>query len=93
MTDPMPVSYTTTHFRTLGWAGALLFTLAPPAFLYELYLFLYTTAPETNPTIGLFITLSAILSFASVPMMVVGRRERHSTSPTTARGPLTRRGT
>lgn len=77
--------YTTTSFRTIGYAGAVLFTLAPTAFVYEAYLMLYTTAIETNPTVGPFAALSLVASFASVPMMLVGRRQRHSASPTTAR--------
>ena len=79
--------YTTTSFRTIGYAGAVLFTLAPTAFIYETYLLLYTTAIETNPTIGSFAALALVLTFASIPMMMVGRRQRHSASPTTVRQP------
>ncbi|KQT85429.1 hypothetical protein [Aurantimonas sp. Leaf443] len=76
--------FVTTRFRTVGYAGAGLFTLAPPAFLYEAYLMFYTTAVEENPMIGWFMALALVLSFASVPMMLVGRRRRYSASPTTA---------
>lgn len=85
--DPTPDTYVTTKFRTVGYAGALLFTLAPPAFFYELYLVFYTTAIETNPTIRFFAPIALVLSFASIPMMLVGRRKRRSISPTTARKP------
>ena len=78
-------TFVTTSFRTLGYAGAGLFTLAPPAFVYEVYLIFYTTAVEENPTIGLFAAMALVLSFASIPMMLVGRRQRHSASPTLAR--------
>ena len=78
--------YETSSFRTIGYAGALLFTLGPPAFFYEMYLALYTTAIETNPTVGPFAALSLVASLASIPMMLVGRRKRYSASPTTARG-------
>ncbi|WP_152045833.1 hypothetical protein [Aureimonas psammosilenae] len=88
MQNGVPHTYVTTHFRTLGYAGALLFTLAPPFFLYELYLTFYTTAVEENPTIGLFTVVSLVLSFASIPMMMIGRRQRYSTSPTTDNLPV-----
>ena len=71
-------TYVTTSFRTLGYAGALLFTICPPAFIYESYLIFYTTAVEDNPSVGLFAAAALVLSFASVPMMMVGRRKRHS---------------
>lgn len=77
--------YTTTSFRTVGWAGAALFTLAPPIYVFEMYLLFYTTALETNPTVGPLAALALVLSFASIPMMLIGRRQRHSASPTTAR--------
>ena len=77
--------YTTTSFRTIGWAGAALFTLAPPIFVFEIYLLFYTTAIETNPTVGPLAALALVLSFASIPLMLVGRRQRHSASPTTVR--------
>lgn len=80
-------TFVTTSFRTLGYAGAGLFTLAPPAFIYEIYLIFYTTAVEENPSIGLFAALTLLLSFASIPMMLVGRRQRHSVSPTLGREP------
>lgn len=75
-------TYVTTQFRTLGYAGAILFTLAPPVFLYELYLTFYTTAVEDNQAIGFFTALALVLSFASVPMIIAGRRKRYSVSPT-----------
>ncbi|GGD91444.1 hypothetical protein GCM10011390_07760 [Aureimonas endophytica] len=87
MSDPNPQTYVTTHFRTLGYAGALLFTLAPPFFFYEIYLTFYTTAVEENPTIGPFMAIALVLSFASIPMMLVGRRQRYSISPTTDESP------
>ena len=71
-------TFVTTRFRTLGYAGAALFTVCPPAFFYECYLIFYTTAVEENPTIGLFAAAALLLSFASVPMMLVGRRRRYS---------------
>lgn len=77
--------YETSSFRTIGYAGAVLFTLGPPAFCYEMYLLLYTTAIETNPTVGPFAAVALVLTFASIPMMLVGRRKRFSASPTTAR--------
>ncbi len=76
--------YVTTNFRTLGWAGAILFTLAPPAFLYEVYLLFFTTAMEENASIPLLAGIALILSFASVPMMLAGRRLRYSSLPTLA---------
>lgn len=71
-------TYVTTSFRTLGYAGAILFTLAPAAFAYEMYLLLYTTAVEDNPMIGPFASLALLLACASIPMMIIGRRTRHS---------------
>ncbi|KAA0968930.1 hypothetical protein FPY71_15305 [Aureimonas fodinaquatilis] len=67
----------TTRFRTLGYVGALLFTFCPPVFLYELYQLFYTTAVEGNPLIGLFTAGSLVLSFASVPLMIIGRRQQY----------------
>ncbi len=67
----------TTRFRTHGYAGALLFTFCPPIFLYETYQIFYTTAMEDNPLIGLFAAAALILSFASVPLMLIGRRQRY----------------
>ncbi|KQT53704.1 hypothetical protein ASG43_17885 [Aureimonas sp. Leaf454] len=80
-------TFVTTSFRTIGYAGAGLFSLAPPAFIYEMYLIFYTTAVEENPSIGLFAALTLVLSFASIPMMIVGRRQRHSASATLDRAP------
>jgi hypothetical protein len=77
-------TFVTTSFRTLGYAGAALFTVCPPAFLYECYLIFYTTAVEENPTVGLFAAAALLLSFASVPMMLVGRRRRYSAAPSLA---------
>jgi hypothetical protein len=78
MITPTHDSFVTSSFRTLGYAGALLFTICPPAFIYEAYLMLYTTAAEENPSIGLFASAALVLSFASIPMMLVGRRKRVS---------------
>jgi hypothetical protein len=80
-------TFVTTSFRTIGYAGAGLFTLAPPAFIYEIYLIFFTTAVEENPSIGLFAALTLLLSFVSIPMLIVGRRQRHSASPTLDRAP------
>ena len=77
-------TYVTTSFRTLGYAGALLFTICPPAFIYESYLIFYTTAVEDNPSVGLFAAAALVVSFASVPMMLVGRRRRYSAAPSLA---------
>ena len=77
-------TFVTTSFRTLGYAGAGLFTLCPPAFIYECYLIFYTTAVEENPSIGLFATAALLLSFASIPMMLIGRRRRYSAAPSLA---------
>jgi hypothetical protein len=77
-------TYVTTSFRTLGYAGALLFTICPPAFIYESYLIFYTTAVEENASVGLFASGALLLSFASIPMMLVGRRKRHSLAPSLA---------
>lgn len=79
-----PNIYETTSFRTVGYVGAALCALAPPAFVYEMYLMFFTTAIETNPTVGIFAWLSLVLSFVSIPLIIVGRRKCHSTSPTTA---------
>lgn len=83
--DATADTFVTTSFRTVGYAGAALFTLAPPAFLYEMYLLFYTTAVEENPTIGIFAALTLIGSFASIPMMLVGRRHRFSRLASLAR--------
>ena len=80
-------TFVTTSFRTIGYAGAGLFSLAPAAFIYEMYLIFYTTAVEENPSIGLFAAMTLVLSFASIPVMIVGRRQRHSASPTLDRSP------
>ena len=77
-------TFITTSFRTLGYAGALLFTVCPPAFIYEAYLMIYTTAVEDNGSIGLFAAGALVLSFASIPMMIAGRRQRISARPTLA---------
>ena len=82
MITPTNDTYVTTSFRTLGYAGAVLFTVCPPAFIYEAYLMIYTTAVEDNGSIGLFASAALVLSFASLPMMLVGRRKRVSGSPT-----------
>ncbi|WP_062227958.1 hypothetical protein [Aureimonas frigidaquae] len=67
----------TTRFRTLGYVGALLFTFCPPVFLYETYQIFYTTAMEDNPLIGLFAAGALVLAFASIPLMIVGRKQRY----------------
>ncbi|GGE11529.1 hypothetical protein GCM10011390_33320 [Aureimonas endophytica] len=73
--------YETTSFRTLGWIGAVCFTLGPPAFLYEWWLMFYTTAVEENPSIGPLMVIACLASFASLPLMIAGRRKRISPSP------------
>lgn len=83
--------YETTHFRTLGWAGAICFAIAPPTFLYEWWLMFYTTALEENPSIGPMMAIACIASFASIPMMIAGRRKRYSASPSVDRLPTFRR--
>lgn len=74
--------YETTSFRTLGWIGAIMFTLGPPVFLYEWWLTFYTTAVEENPAIGPMMMIACFATFASVPLMIAGRRKRLSPSPT-----------
>ncbi|KAB0676279.1 hypothetical protein [Aureimonas leprariae] len=81
ITEPATTMYETTQFRLIGWAGAILFALAPPTFLYEWWLVFYTTAVEEDPTIGPLLTISCIAMFASIPMMIVGRQKRVAAAP------------
>jgi hypothetical protein len=75
----------TTRFRTLGYAGAGLFTICPPAFAYEFYQIFYTTAFEENQLLGLFAALTLVGSFLSVPLMLVGRRTLYEAAPSLSR--------
>lgn len=80
-----PGTVSTTRFRTIGYAGAGLFTICPPAFAYEFYQIFYTTAFEENQLLGLFAALTLIGSFLSVPLMLVGRRTIYEATPATRR--------
>ena len=80
-TEPATPMYETMQFRPIGWAGAILFTLAPPTFLHEWWLVFYTTAVEENPAVGPMMAISCVATFASIPLMIAGRRKRLSPSP------------
>lgn len=87
MTTEPATMVETTEFRLIGWAGAILFALAPPLFLYEWWLVFYTTAVEEDPSIGPLLMISCIAMFASIPMLVVGRQKRVMPLATAAERP------